>query len=96
MRRPVTAHPRPATILSAALALTCLAGAVGVGALLPARAQEAADPETTRRTQEERDRRAQNLRQIEEALTASPTPPDETHLYVCGPQGFGGRVTGGA
>ena len=25
---------------------------------------------------------------IEEALTASPTPPDETHLYVCGPQGF--------
>ena len=71
MRRPVTAHPRPATILSAALALACLAGAVGVGALLPARAQEAADPETTRRTQEERDRRAQNLRQIEEALAAS-------------------------
>ncbi|MGV2480674.1 UNVERIFIED_CONTAM: hypothetical protein IGO34_28200, partial [Salmonella enterica subsp. enterica serovar Weltevreden] len=49
------------------MALASLAG----GLVLPVFAQTTPDPETMRRTQEERDRRAQSLRQIEEALAAS-------------------------
>ncbi len=68
MRRPVTAHPRPATTLAVMLtALACLAGGLGMAA----RAQTAPDPEALKRTQEERDRRAQSLKQIEESLAAS-------------------------
>ncbi|CAO4151243.1 hypothetical protein LPLAFNJD_LOCUS3395 [Methylorubrum aminovorans] len=71
MRAPVSADPRPTTRTAkpAALlmALACLAG----GLALPARAQTTPDPEAMRRTQEERDRRAQSLKQIEEALAAS-------------------------
>ena len=65
MRRKVTAFSRPRSILSATLALACLAAAPSL------RAQEAGDPDAARRAQEERDRRAQSLRQIEEALAAS-------------------------
>ncbi|GJE62877.1 hypothetical protein LNAOJCKE_0066 [Methylorubrum aminovorans] len=71
MRAPVNADPRPTTRTAkpAALlmALACLAG----GPTLPVCAQTPPDPEAMRRTQEERDRRAQSLKQIEEALAAS-------------------------
>lgn len=71
MRAPVSADPRPttrtATPAALLMALACLAG----GLALPARAQTTPDPEAMRRTQEERDRRAQSLKQIEEALAAS-------------------------
>ncbi|CAO4180309.1 murein hydrolase activator EnvC family protein [Methylorubrum aminovorans] len=62
--RPTTRTAKPAALL---MALACLAG----GLALPVRAQTTSDPEAMRRTQEERDRRAQSLKQIEEALAAS-------------------------
>ncbi|MEG9504440.1 MAG: hypothetical protein MIN69_21725, partial [Methylorubrum extorquens] len=72
MRSKVAVHSRSATILTAksALVLTALACLAG-GLALPVRAQTTPDPEAMRRTQEERDRRAQSLKQIEDALAAS-------------------------
>ena len=73
----MSADTRSATILAAikpailpAALLMALASLAG-GLVLPVFAQTTPDPETMRRTQEERDRRAQSLRQIEEALAAS-------------------------
>ncbi|MDV2985594.1 UNVERIFIED_CONTAM: peptidoglycan DD-metalloendopeptidase family protein [Methylobacteriaceae bacterium AG10] len=76
MRPPVTADSRPATFPAAKpaallMALAWLAGGLAGGLAGPVRAQTTPDPEATRRTQEERDRRAQNLKQIQDALAAS-------------------------
>ncbi|MER2251023.1 peptidoglycan DD-metalloendopeptidase family protein [Methylorubrum podarium] len=72
MRPPVTADSRPATFPAAKPAALLMALAWLAGGLAgPVRAQTTPDPEATRRTQEERDRRAQNLKQIQDALAAS-------------------------
>ena len=79
MTVPERPAPRAAPPLAATLTALALLAVLASGAGHPARAQQGAqqgqqgtpDPEAMRRTQEERDRRAQNLKQVEEALAAS-------------------------